>query len=76
MNAFNDSGTVVPFKADLQHYLSVRTPPEQHMAYAATWFVLTGLMSYIAYRQVRNVGKTQNIIRSVKKPSSSSSKSS
>jgi len=56
------------FQADLKHYLNVRTPPEQHMAYAATWFILTGLMSYIAFRQIKNVNRAKNIVRSVKPP--------
>merc|ERR1711907_138136 len=45
--------TLVPFKADMEHYLAVRTPPQQHMAYAATWFTLSALMSAMAFRQFR-----------------------
>ena len=55
MHQVQQSGQLVPFKADLQHYLSVKTPPEQHMAYATTWFVLTAALSFIAYRQTRTM---------------------
>lgn len=43
----------VPFKADLNHYLHVRTPPTQHMAYAATWFTLSGIFTFMAFRARR-----------------------
>jgi len=46
-------GRLVPFKADLKHYLNIRTPPEQHMAYAFTWFTLTAIMSFMAFKRVR-----------------------
>lgn len=47
-----EAGQLVPFKADLKHYLQVRTPPEQHMAYAATWFTLTAVLSFMAFRRM------------------------
>jgi len=55
MDAHSDG--LVPFKADLDQYLDVRTPPMQHMAYAATWFTLTGIMGYMAVRARGRAGK-------------------
>ena len=60
-----ESGQLVPFKADLKHYLHVRTPPEQHMAYAATWFTLTAAISFMAWRRV---GSANRVRRAVARP--------
>jgi len=46
---------LVPFKADMEHYLSVRTPPQQHIAYATTWFTLSAAMAAMAFRRMRVV---------------------